>query len=126
MANSVATRRLQKSSHAARNRLRVGPARCRVGSSGRGCDREVDVEMQFDNVIQIGVWVGSLEQIECLRQTARDADFSGYNSIEQYLEQIESTHNEEDTDGQRGPIDGNARARYEVLFGEAWERLEST
>ena len=79
-------------------------------------------EMQFDNVVQKGVWVGSAAQIECLRQTARDAIFDGYASIEQYLEQIEASHNEEDTDCDRGPIDDDACSRYEVAFRDAWDK----
>lgn len=75
--------------------------------------------MQFDYVIQKDVWVGSAEQIECLRQTARDANFEGYESVERYLEQIEASHNEEGTEGARGPIDDDACVRYESYFREA-------
>ena len=78
--------------------------------------------MQFDQIIQIGVWVGSAAQIECLRQTARDANFEGYPDLDSYLEQIEASHNEETTELARGPIDDDARARYEGHFRDAWER----
>lgn len=81
--------------------------------------------MQFDYVIQKGVWVGSAAQIECLRRLAQDANFEGYDSIDQYLEQIESAHNEEDTEFARGPIDDDARARYEGHFRDAWERART-
>ena len=80
--------------------------------------------MQFDNIIQVGVWVGSAEQIECLAQTARDALFDGYDSIEQYLEQIEASHSDLGTEFARGPIDDDARARYEGAFRDAWERQQ--
>jgi hypothetical protein len=78
------------------------------------------MEMQFDNVIQVGVWVGSAAQIECLRQTARDANFEGYSSLEEYLEQIEAAHNEEGIEGGRGPIDRDAQERYESLLRDVW------
>lgn len=80
--------------------------------------------VQFDNIIQVGIWTGSAEQIACIRQTARDANFEGYSSIEEYLEQIKSAHNEEDTEGERGPIDDDARTRYENAFRAAWECAE--
>lgn len=80
--------------------------------------------MQFDSIIQVGVWTGSAEQIACIAQTARDANFEGYDSIDQYLEQIESAHNEEDTEFARGPIDDDARARYDAAFRDAWECAE--
>lgn len=78
--------------------------------------------MQFDNVIQVGVWTGSAAQIECLRQTARDANFEGYGSIDEYLAQIDASHNEEGVEGQRGPIDPDARARYEAYFDAMWAK----
>jgi hypothetical protein len=78
--------------------------------------------MQFDHVIQKGVWVGSTAQIECLRRLARDANFEGYCDLDSYLKQIEASHNEEGIDGARGPIDDDARERYEGHFRDAWER----
>mgnify|MGYP006057457679 CR=1 FL=1 len=78
--------------------------------------------MQFDYVIQVGVWVGSADQIACVRQTASDANFEDYASIEAYLEQIEASHNEEGTDGSCGPIDHKAQELDDRLFSDAWKR----
>ena len=78
--------------------------------------------MQFDNVIQVGVWTGSAEQIECVRQAACDVNFDGYDSVESYLNQIEIAHNEEGTEGQRGPIDPDAWNFYAPIFRDAWEQ----
>lgn len=79
--------------------------------------------MLFDNIIQKGVWVGDLEQCECIRAHAANADFAGWDSVDVYLEFIESAHNEDDTTDARGPIDPDAKAFYVARFREAWERM---
>lgn len=76
--------------------------------------------MQFDHVIQEGVWMGSSEQIACIEQTVRDAIFEDFDTIESYLEQIVEGHSGADMDPARGPIDNNARSFYEPLYRNAW------
>ena len=78
--------------------------------------------MQLDNVIQAGVFVGSADQIRCIEQAARDANFEGFVSAEQYLETIEEAHNEESTEFDRGPIDSMAFGRLSSAIHRAWER----
>jgi hypothetical protein len=78
--------------------------------------------MQLDNVIQEGVFVGSADQIQCIEQAARDANFEGYTSVEQYLETIESAHNEESAEFDRGPIDSMAFGHLSIAILHAWKR----
>ena len=77
--------------------------------------------MQFDHVIQEGVWVGSAEQIECVKQAARDANFEGWPSLADYLNAIDSAHAETSFEFSRGPIAVDAWERYTILFRDAWE-----
>ncbi len=78
--------------------------------------------MRFDNVIQAGVWTGSAEQIACIEQAVRDANFDGFESVAQYLHTIDESHDEKGTDWDRGPIDPEAWELYAPLFAREWER----
>jgi hypothetical protein len=78
--------------------------------------------MQLDHIIQKGVWAGSAEQIACIEQAARDANFEGYESLAQYLHTIDKSHVDETAEFDRGPIAVEARERYSVAFRVAWER----
>jgi hypothetical protein len=78
--------------------------------------------MRFDNVIQTGVWTGSVEQIACVEQAVRDANFEGWDSIANYLHAIDESHNDDSADFDRGPIDPEAWELYAPLFARQWER----
>ena len=81
--------------------------------------------MQFDNVIQVGVFVGSAEQIRCIEQTARDANFEDFASIDAYLEMVKGAHNEEGADNDRGPIDPMAFGHLSIALHHAWKKAHS-
>lgn len=81
--------------------------------------------MQLDNIIQVGVWVGSHEQIRALNQAIRDANFEGFASAEQYLETIEEAHNDESIEFDRGPIDPDARMHLSFMIVHLWDKLHN-
>jgi len=78
------------------------------------------MKMQFDHVIQEGIWVGSAEQIVCIEQAARDANFEGWDSVADYLHAIDAAHVESTTENDRGMIEVDAWERYVIMFRDSW------
>jgi hypothetical protein len=81
--------------------------------------------MRLDKIIQTGVFTGSGGQIACIDQAARDANFEGYGSADQYLETIQESHNEESIEFDRGPIDPIAFGHLSISIQHAWKKWHS-